>query len=162
MMGIKKFLSFLEAISTILLVGCTINGFVNVIARYIFAKPLAWSEESGVLTMLWMVYLSQCILEANNDQLRLTILFNVVGKKIQYVINILRSILTVVMSCYIVFSGMGIVIRNYELKVATQALNFPLWIAYLALPAAFAFVIIIRVFDPLVRFAQITNKERLK
>jgi TRAP-type C4-dicarboxylate transport system permease small subunit len=159
LMRMKKFLRFLETISVILLIGCTINGFVNVIARYVFAKPFAWSEESGVLTMIWMVYLSQGILESQNDQLRLTVLYNVVGKKGHHVINTFRTILTIVMSCYIVVSGIGIVARNYALKVATQALNFPLWIAFLSIPVAFALVIIIRIIDPWVLFAHYTQKE---
>jgi TRAP-type C4-dicarboxylate transport system permease small subunit len=159
LMKIKKFLRFLEIISVILLIACTINGFVNVIARYVFAKPFAWSEEMGVLMMVWIVYLFQGVLEIQNDQLRLTVLYNVVGKKGHYVINTFRTILTIVMSCFIVVSGIGIVARNYALKVATQALNFPVWIAFLSIPVAFALVIIIRIIDPWVLFGYYTQKE---
>jgi len=155
----KRFLGYLEAISILLLIGCTMNGFVNVIARYIFAKPLAWSEELGVLMMIWIVFLSQGILEIQNDQLRLTILYNAVGTKGRYIINTFRTILTIVMSCLIVFAGIGIVIRNYNLKIATQALNFPLWIAFLSVPTAFALVSIIRIIDPWVLFEHFIQKE---
>jgi TRAP-type C4-dicarboxylate transport system permease small subunit len=159
LMKMKKFLGFLDTISIVLLIGCTINGFINVIARYLFAKPFAWSEEMGVLMMVWIVYLSQGVLEIQNDQLRLTVLYNVVGKKGHHVINTFRTILTIVMSCYIVVSGVGIVARNYALKVATQALNFPVWIAFLSIPVAFALVAIIRIVDPWVLFEHYTQKE---
>lgn len=149
----KRLLSYLEAISILLLIACTLNGFVNVIARYIFAKPLAWSEELGVLMMIWIVFLSQGILEIQNDQLRLTILYNVVGTKGRYVINTFRTILTTAMSCLIVSAGIGIVTRNYVLKVTTQALNFPLWIAFMSLPVAFVLVLAIRIMDPWLLFS---------
>ncbi len=159
LLGMKRFMRFLEAISILLLIGCTINGFINVIARYLFSKPFAWSEELGVLMMIWIVYLSQGILEIQNDQLRLTILYNVVGRKGRYAINIFRTILTVGMGCFIVSSGIGIVIRNYTLKIATQALNFPLWIAFLSVPTAFALVSIVRIIDPWVLFEHFIQKE---
>ena len=159
LLRMKRFLGYLEAISILLLIGCTMNGFVNVIARYVFSKPFAWSEELGVLMMIWIVFLSQGILEIQNDQLRLTILYNAVGTKGRYIINTFRTILTIVMSCLIVFAGIGIVIRNYNLKIATQALNFPLWIAFLSVPTAFALVSIIRIIDPWVLFEHFIQKE---
>lgn len=158
--GIKRLLDFLEVVSILLLIVCTLNGFANVVARYFFAKPFAWSEELGVLTLVWLVYLSQGIIETYNDQLRLTVLYNALGKKVQSVINILRSFLTAGMGCYLLFSGIGIVARNYDLKVATQALGFPLWISYLALPVAFALVVIIRTLDPLIQFVETIQERR--
>jgi TRAP-type transport system small permease protein len=146
----KRLLNFTEIISVVLLAGCTIMGFVNVVARYIFSRPIAWSDEMNVLALVWMVYLSQGILEAQNNQLRLTVLYNVMGRRLRYFVNGLRSLVTISLCCLFLYAGMGIVIRNYQLGIRTQALGFPIWIAYLALSVAFFLTALVRVLNPLI------------
>ncbi len=149
----KALMMGLEKISGLLLVIITVLGFLNVIMRYVFAQPLAWVEEMSVLSMVWMVYLSQGILESENDQLRMTALYRVFGPKMQHVVNALRTALSLFIFGYLLFYGCGCVADNYTLESCTQALGFPLWIAFLALPVTFVLIVIARILDPLVKHA---------
>jgi len=144
----KKLTDLLNVICGILLIICSLNAFINVISRYVFSKPFSWGEEVSVLTLVWMVFLSQGILERNNDQLRLTIIYRLIGIKVQSILNIIRSVVTVFLSSYLFYAGINTVIRNFHFKINTQAMNFPYWIVYLVLPIFFAIITIIRIFDP--------------
>lgn len=108
----------------------------------------AGGEEVSVLSLVWMVYLSQGLLENDNDQLAMTALYRVLGEKVRSAIDVLRCVVTVFLCGYLFYSGLSIVMRNWELSVTTQAIGFPLWIAYLVIPLAFGCVIITRLVNP--------------
>jgi len=147
----KQILGVMETLAVVLLAGSTVIAFVNVVARYVFSSPIAWSDEMNVLAMVWMVFISQGILERKNDQLRLTVLYNVMGGKLKTAVNILRTILTLGVGVSLCYAGMEIVVKNWQIKVSTQALGFPIWIAYFALPLAFGLITVARVLNPLIK-----------
>jgi TRAP-type C4-dicarboxylate transport system permease small subunit len=152
--SIRKVMAFLDHMACVLLALITGFGFINVVLRYIFARPISWNEEMSVLGLAWMVYLSQGLLEADNDQLRMTALYRAMGSKIRYVINGLRSALTIGVGGYLLYAGIKLAYRNYSMQTVTQSLGIPLWIAFLSVPIAFACIILIRAIDPLVRIGQ--------
>jgi TRAP-type C4-dicarboxylate transport system permease small subunit len=152
--SIRKVMAFLDHMACVLLALITGFGFINVVLRYIFARPISWNEEMSVLGLAWMVYLSQGLLEADNDQLRMTALYRAMGSKIRYVINGLRSALTIGVGGYLLYAGIKLAYRNYSMQTVTQSLGIPLWIAFLSVPIAFACIILIRAIDPLVRVGQ--------
>jgi len=152
--GVRKVMVFFENIACVLLVLITVFGFVNVVLRYVFAMPISWNEEMSVLALAWMVYLSQGLLEADNNQLRMTALFRLLKGKPRTVINIFRSLLTIGISVCFLYAGAQLAYRNYAMETVTQSLGVPLWIAYTCIPFAFACIIIVRAVDPLIKFAQ--------
>jgi len=150
----RKLMTLLDNMACVLLALITAFGFINVLLRYVFARPISWSEEMSVLGLAWMVYLSQGLLEADNDQLRMTALYRAMGSKIRYMVNGLRSALTIGISGYLLYAGVKLTYRNYSMETVTQSLGLPLWIAFLSVPVAFACIILIRAIDPLVRIGQ--------
>lgn len=153
MQGVRRrcgqVMRLLDAVSGILLLICTATASMNAIARYVFSMPFRWGEEASVLTLVWMVYLSQGMLESGNAQLSMTALYRVVGRRMQAVINVLRSAVTVAIGLWLLLPAVGIVKRNYELGVTTQAMGFPFWAAYLSLVVGLVCIIVARVLDPL-------------
>jgi len=152
MNGVRKIIGLIvkgfDNISGALTLICTFVIFINTVTRYAFSKPMNWSEEVSVLCLIWIVFLSQGLLEFENNQLCMTALYNVLDKKVQRVINLLRSITTVILSSCLFYAGMNTVLRNYEFNIRTQVVNFPFWIAYLILPLIFVCIVIIRILDP--------------
>ena len=150
----RKLMAILDNMACVLLALITAFGFINVVLRYVFARPISWSEEMSVLGLAWMVYLSQGLLEADNDQLRMTALYRAMGWKIRHIVNGLRSALTIGVSGYLLYAGLKLTYRNYSMQTVTQSLGLPLWIAFLSVPVALACIILIRAIDPLVRIGQ--------
>lgn len=150
----RKLMVLLDHMACVLLALITGFGFINVLLRYVFAKPISWNEEMSVLGLAWMVYLSQGFLETDNDQLRMTALYRVMGGKIRHIVNGLRSALTIGVSGYLLYAGVKLTYRNYSMQTVTQSLGIPLWIAFLSVPVAFACIILVRSIDPFVRSGQ--------
>ncbi|UCF95379.1 MAG: TRAP transporter small permease [Desulfobacterales bacterium] len=144
---------YLDSIAGMLLAMITIVGFVNVIMRYIFANPIPWVGEMSVLGMVWMICLSQGMLENEDSQLRMTAFYRILPARLQSGVNLLRSTLTTFLFCYLIYSGSGVIAQNYNLRTTTQAIGFPLWIAYLALPVAFVMMTLARILEPFVKHA---------
>lgn len=142
----------LDDVSGVLLIFITMMGFLNVVMRYLFARPIAWMEEITVLSMVWMVYLSQGMLESENNQLRMTVVSRLFGPKLQFLVNTVRTALTLFIFGYLLISGCGVITNNYHFKTATQALGFPIWLAFLALPVTFIIIMISRILDPMVKY----------
>lgn len=150
----RKLMALLDNMACVLLALITAFGFINVVLRYVFARPISWSEEMSVLGLAWMVYLSQGLLEADNDQLRMTALYRAMGWKIRQIVNGFRTALTIALSGYLLYAGAKVTYRNYNMETVTQSLGLPLWIAFLAVPVAFACIILARAIDPLTRIGQ--------
>ncbi|AFM25901.1 TRAP transporter small permease [Desulfomonile tiedjei] len=148
----RSLMRVLDNVSGFLLVVITVMGFLNVVMRYLFARPIAWMEEMTVLSMVWMVYLSQGMLESENSQLRMTVVSRLFGPKLQFLVNTIRTALTLFIFGYLLISGCGVITNNYNFKTCTQALGFPIWIAFLALPVTFIIIMIPRILDPAVKY----------
>ncbi|WP_028991315.1 TRAP transporter small permease [Thermacetogenium phaeum] len=146
---LRRILTCLDSISGVLLLVCTASAFINVVARYVFSRPFVWGEEVSVLALVWMVYLSQGLLENDNEQLAMTALYRALGEKVRRAVDVLRCAVTVFLSGYLLYAGMVIVMRNGELNMTTQAIGFPLWIAYLVIPLALACMIMARLVHPI-------------
>lgn len=48
----------METCSAIILAGMTLLIFIQVLARYIFKTPLAWSEEGARFLFIWMTFIA--------------------------------------------------------------------------------------------------------
>lgn len=48
----------MEALSALILGGMTLLIFVQVLARYVFKAPLAWSEEGARFLFIWMTFIA--------------------------------------------------------------------------------------------------------
>ena len=48
----------MEAFSALILGGMTLFIFVQVLARYVFKSPLAWSEEGARFLFIWMTFIA--------------------------------------------------------------------------------------------------------
>ena len=69
----------------------------------------------------------------------------------QHLLNAVRTVLTILIFGYLLVSGCGVVTNNYNFKTTTQALGFPIWIAFLALPVTFIIIMNARILDPMVK-----------
>jgi TRAP-type C4-dicarboxylate transport system permease small subunit len=113
--------------------------------------PINFSEELCVLTLIWMVFSALPLLEKNNAHLNMTALFNVLPKKVQTVLNVIRSFVTIVLSALLCYAGVVVVNRNFSLNTNTQVLDVSYGYVYLVIPAAFALILITRLADILIK-----------
>lgn len=132
----KGFLIAFNKIAQVLLLACCIIAFLNVVLRYVFSAPLFWGEEATVILLVWFVFLPQGLLEATNEQLCMTALYQAVPDKVRRMLDILRLAVTFLFPFYLAFVAKGVVLQNYANGSRTAALDIPLWLLYLIICVA--------------------------
>jgi C4-dicarboxylate transporter, DctQ subunit len=132
----KGFLNALNKMAQVLLLACSLIAFFGVFLRYIFRAPLYWGEEATVILLVWFVFLPQGLLEAKNEQLCMTALYQAVPEKVRRMLDLLRCAVTFLFPLYLAFVAKDVVVRNYSNNSRTAALEIPFWVLYLIICVA--------------------------
>lgn len=113
----------------LLLWGMCISIFLGVIFRFIIKRPLVWSEEFALLSMVWLTFIGASVIYESNDHLNvdllLTILPNVYKERIEIIAEIM------VMPFFIVLVIGGYNVMDMTKESITPALNIPVLFQYL-------------------------------
>ena len=67
---------FLEASTAALVVAEIVILFVGILARYVFHRPLVWSDELASILFLWLAVLGSALAFRRGENLRMTTLVN--------------------------------------------------------------------------------------
>src|SRR5262245_32202844 len=67
---------FLEASTAALVVAEIVILFVGILARYVFHRPLVWSDELASILFLWLAVLGSALAFRRAENLRMTTLVN--------------------------------------------------------------------------------------
>ncbi len=67
---------FLEATTAVLVVAEIVILFVGILARYVFHRPLVWSDELASILFLWLAVLGSALAFRRGENLRMTTLVN--------------------------------------------------------------------------------------
>ncbi|MBB4380367.1 tripartite ATP-independent transporter DctM subunit [Bradyrhizobium sp. SBR1B] len=82
--GVDRLLGrILEAFVSILLTAEILLLFAGVMARYVFLKPIIWSDELASMLFLWLVMLGSAIALRRGEHMRMTALFAYVSPRMR-------------------------------------------------------------------------------
>ena len=101
----RKVVDLERIIGAILMLVMLVICFVAVIMRYIFVKPIIWSEEVILVLLVIFGYICISIDVYRDAHVALTVLYNRVPKKVQHVLDLMRHILIGVFFALMVNSG---------------------------------------------------------
>lgn len=65
-----------EGLSTILLFGMFVVSLAGVVMRYVFNRPLAWSDELGMILLLWAVFIGDAFVSRDADHIAFDLLWD--------------------------------------------------------------------------------------
>lgn len=131
-----------SGIGAFLLFVSTLLAAFNAIARYTINFSSSWADEICVYGLVVAVFLTQCKLEADDDQLSIAVLdpyLNKFGKDILFWI---RAIVTIGIWITLVVVGWDVIILNYELNMVTSLMMFPMWIIFTAYTVGMALILV--------------------
>lgn len=95
----------LQFICGLLLAAMSIVVFGNVVARYLFHRAFAWSEEIALFMFLWLVFLGAVLALLRNRHLGLDILINALPASIRPHILLLGNCITATALWFMVYGG---------------------------------------------------------
>ena len=106
----KKIEKILESITAVILLVMLICCLLQVLFRFVLHIPAPITEEFARMGYIWMVFLTLPLLEAKNEQLKVTFFFDKIPMAIRAVLYWVISVAYVVL---LVFTAYGAV-RYYE------------------------------------------------
>ena len=132
--------------------------FAQVVFRYVFVKPLSWSEELARYTFVWVSMLGAAGVIPKSLTQGIDILVNKLPTSVQVVLGlIIRSL--IVAFCLL------LIIKGYELTKITHiqksaVIGFPMSYAYFSVPFSAALMIIILCLDSIITYKKLLEENR--
>ena len=139
-MKLLRFLNdhFEEYLLVVLMVVEVVVVFAQVVTRYVFHSPLAWSEELARYMFIWLVWIGA----AYATKLRKNIIIDVVASKfkgnVKLISEIINFVLFVVLMLFMLWTTSTVMMQVYESNSMGTGTHLPMWIVWLSLPLSMA------------------------
>ena len=132
---------FLEATTAALVVAEIVILFVGILARYVFHRPLVWSDELASILFLWLAVLGSALAFRRGENLRMTTLVNKLSPPAQ------RLFAAIALAASLAFLAMILPasIEHVELEavVMTPTLDLSMTWRTLAMPIGIGLMIVL-------------------
>lgn len=127
-----------QVISVLLLAAVLGLMLTQVVARYVFAAPLFWSDELARFSYVWMSYIAAVALMAQRSHIRIDIIDYVLGARGRLFIKILADLIVIGTCVFIVHGSWDWLMTT--IRPRSPALGMPLvwlygvvWFAFAAM-----------------------------
>ena len=142
----KTILSFdnaLLTVSAVFYLVATMLATINAIMRALGMGGFAWTDESCVILNLFVVFLTQPILEFSDRQLSVEFLDNVVkNKAAKEILAVIRSVIIIAVVVFISHFCWETVQRSMSLNFLTSVLRIPRYLLYGCMFASFVLTVV--------------------
>lgn len=146
-MKLKKIImSILSSLCVVLFSLITIIGTWQVVTRYLFNKPSAWTEEILTYGFVWMAMLASAYVFGSREHMRLTFVIDKFDDKKRRKYEILTEIFTILFSLLVFVYG-GIKICMLTSKQITPALQWSTGMLYSVIPICGVIIVLLSVIN---------------
>jgi tripartite ATP-independent transporter DctM subunit len=113
----------IEALSAALMLNITVLLLVGVISRYVFGKPIIWSDEVVSISFIWLTMLGAAIAVHRNEHLRLSMFVEMLPERPRAFVHAFA--LVAIAALLIALIGPAIEYAKEEWFIHTPALDMP-------------------------------------
>ena len=133
---------FEESVVVICLIVLSVLTSLNVVLRYVFNSSLIWSEEACKLSLIISGFISIGYCVRKGIMIRVDALVQVLGAKMQKVMNALSSLLMLLFFSVAFYAGLNVVKGTYYSGQVSAALRIPVFIIYMVPVIGFALAVL--------------------
>lgn len=135
--------NFEEILGCFLLFGMLALAFANILCRYFFHYPFAFTEEIEIAGLVWITMLGSSIAFKKKSHIGFNFLVNKFSPLFRKYFLIISYLLILILFCFLCGYGINQILDEIELEIISESLGIPQWIYTLAVPAG-AILIIMR------------------
>ncbi|MCF7935187.1 MAG: TRAP transporter small permease [Synergistales bacterium] len=107
--------------------------FTAVVFRFVLHSPLTWTEESARYMMIWVTFMGAGLAMRQRRHIGVTIVVQRLPASLQRTVNMFAEIVMIAFMGVLLYQGLNL---TYQLRTqVSPAMNFPMIIPYLAVPA---------------------------
>ena len=132
---------FEEMLGAFLLSVMAIVAFANVITRYVFEYPLAFTEEIEINALVWLTLFGTASAFRRRRHLRMLFFLERFPEKIQSAINFAIALLGAGLFAILGYLGYKQVLDERLLEITSESLNFPQWIYTVCIPVGCVLIV---------------------
>lgn len=132
---------FEEMLGASLLFIMAILAFANVVTRYVFEFPLAFTEELEVNALVWLTLFGTASAFRRRRHLRMLFLQDKFSVKIRNILNIVIALLGAGLFATLGYLGYLQMLDERLLEITSESLNLPQWLYTVCIPVGCALVV---------------------
>ena len=159
MKKINKYLSVFE--DSMLVVGilsAAVILFINVVLRNVFESSIVWAEEYAKFAIIWITFGGCGAAVRDNAHMKISALYDVVGKKFKLVLDIFVNIIGTAFAAFMVYYGVRLTMTVINTAQVSPTMQLPMWIIYISVPIG-AVLMVLRFITNLIQLIK-SNSER--
>ena len=141
---------FLQIVTFILFIAMSLLVFLQVILRYFFSSPIAWSDEMSRLLMIWVSFLGIALAFFEGAHPAITFLISKFRRKLLSSYELIVQIMLLIAFLGITYYGIQLCIDTH--RFSSTILRFPMSLQYSALPVCTIFMSYKIIHDMVIRF----------
>lgn len=113
-----------------------------VIARYLFNRPVGWSEEISIYLMIWAIFLGAAYTLKHNGHIGVDLLLSNLSNRLKLIFHGLHYVTGTILMSVLFYKGIELIQLSLMLENRSLDLNFPIFIAQLSIPVGAALLIL--------------------
>ncbi len=131
-----------EVLGASLLCGMACLAFANVITRYVFQYPLAFTEELEINALVWLTLFGTAAACRRQRHLRMLFFMDKFPQTMQRLLNLLISGLGIGLFSCLGYLGYKQLLDERLLEITSESLNIPQWIYTVCIPIGCGLIVI--------------------
>jgi C4-dicarboxylate transporter DctQ subunit len=124
------------AVGGVMLSAVLLN-FTNVVARYVFSRPIAAAEEILQLMDVWVVMLGAAVITREHGHLNMDLGYEAMPPPVRRVVDVFITALEIVLSVYVIAQAGRIIAVLYTTDTRTVAAGIPVALMYVSIALGF-------------------------
>lgn len=132
----KRLLNILENFGALLLAVMIILVVYQVITRYIFSSPPAWTEELARYFMIWSTIIISTVLVFDRDHINMDYFVGLLPKKFQKPVNLVTNTVITFLMGALFFSGIELIKSSIKVTQKSPGAGIPMYYIYTVIPFA--------------------------
>jgi len=133
---------FEEYLAATLLTVMTLLIFFQVLSRFIFNAPLAWSEESARYIFVWSIYISAALAVKRREHIRVEVGIMIFKGKARKVANLVGDLIFMLFSFVLLKDGLFLVQKLGQHVQYSPALGVPMDFVYIIIPLGYGLMLL--------------------
>lgn len=115
--------------------------FANVVTRYVFQYPLAFTEEIEVNALVWLTLFGTASAFRRRRHLRMLFFQDAFPKKVKRILNVFIALLGAGLFTSLGYLGYKQVLDERFLEITSESLGAPQWIYTVCIPIGCALIV---------------------
>lgn len=118
---------------------------LQVTARYVFRRPVGWTEEIALATMIWITFFGSFLAFVEKKHMRISLLYTVLKPSLQRTVLVIGDFLVIVLNVYVIHYGL--LFAEAFRNLSSPYLGIPMYYQYMIIPIAATLWIIYMIFE---------------